>query len=164
MMQTVAKLTDTMFRPALGVLAAGLLLSVTACGPSEGSQAAQQAEAEQTQDQRDPKQWAAQQFNEEQWGAPGVTQASGGLGPGAGLDFTPENPGLYNIGLVCEGADSMTITVTAAASELETKSVDCGSEVTTTMELPASKVLIAVEGSSEAKGMWAMAVASSKAP
>jgi hypothetical protein len=163
MMQTVAKLTDTMFRPALGVLAAALLLSVTACGPSEGSRAAKQAEAEQTQDQRDPEEWAAQQFNEEQWGAPGVTQASGGLGPGAGLDFTPENPGSYNIGMVCEGTNSMTITVKAADGEIGTGSADCGSEVTTTMELPASKVTIAVEGS-EAKGMWALALASSKAP
>ena len=146
------------FRPALGALAATLLLSVTACGPLGMS-----LEAEDTQDQRDPEEWANQQFGEEQWGAPGVHRASGGIGPGAGLEFTPEKAGWYSIGMVCEGASSMTVTVTAAGGDLGTGSTDCGSEVTTTMELPVSKVTIAVENA-EAKGLWALAVAPAEAP
>ena len=35
--------------------------------------------------------------------------------------------------------------------------------MTTTMELPASRVMIAVEGA-ETKGMWALAVAPTEAP
>lgn len=133
-------------RPALGALAAALLLTVTACGPSP-----------------DPGEWAKQQFNEKHWGAPGVHSAAGGIGPGAGMDFTPGNPGWYDIGMACEGTDSMTVTVTSADGELGTGNTDCGSEVTTTMELPASQITIAVEGK-ETQGQWAIAIAPAEAP
>jgi hypothetical protein len=148
-------------RPALGALAAALLLSVTACGPVGVSQ-----EPEETQGQHDPEEWANQQFSEERWGAPGVHRASGGLGgPGseAGLEFTPEKAGWYDIGMVCAGASSITVTIAATGGELGAGSTGCGSAVTTTMELPASKVTIAVEGA-EARGTWALAVVSSGAP
>jgi hypothetical protein len=65
--------------------------------------------------------------------------------------------------MACEGANSIIVTATADGGALGTGSTDCGSEVTTTMELPASKVMIAVEGAA-AKGMWALAVAPAKAP
>jgi hypothetical protein len=148
-------------RPAFGALAAILLLSVTGCGPLGMS-----LEAEDTQEQRDPEEWANQQFGEKQWGMPGVHRGSGGVGgpgSGTGLEFTPEKAGWYGIGMVCEGANSITVTVTATESELGTGSTDCGSAVTTTMELPASKVTITVENA-EAKGLWALAVAPGDAP
>jgi hypothetical protein len=148
-------------RPALGALAAALLLSVTACGPAGVS-----LEAEDNQVQRDPAEWENQQFNEEKWGLPGVYRAGGGIGgPGSetGLEFTPATAGWYLIGMVCQGASSMTVTATASGDALGTGSTDCGSEVTTTMELPASRVMIAVEGA-ETKGMWALAVAPTEAP
>ena len=113
--------------------------------------------------QRNPDQWADQQFSEERWGAPGVVRTAGGIGPGAGLEFTPKKAGWYDIGMACEGATSLTVTVTAAGDVLATGSTDCGSEVTTKMELPASKVSVAVEAT-EANGMWAMAVAPTDAP
>ena len=147
------------FRPALGALAAALLLSVTACGPLGMS-----LEAEGSETHTDLEAWANQQFSEKQWGAPDVNRASGGLGPGAGMEFTPEKAGWYSIGMACGGgASSMTVTVTAADGDLGTGSTDCSSEVTTTMELPASKVTIAVEGA-ETKGMWALAVAPTETP
>jgi hypothetical protein len=123
-------------------------------------------EAEDAQDQRDPAEWENQQFSGEQWGLPGVHRAGGGIGgPGSetGLEFTPAKAGWYLIGMACEGASSITVTVTAGGGALGTGSTDCGSEVTTTMELPASKVMIAVEGA-ETKGMWALAVAPTEAP
>jgi len=149
------------FRPALGALAAAVLLSVTACGPLGVSPV-----GEDTQNQHNPEEWAYQQFGEEQWGAPGVHRASGGIGGSgseAGLEFTPEKAGWYGLGMACEGASFITVTVTATDGELGTGSTDCGSTVTTTMELPAGKIKIAVEGA-EAKGLWALAVAPAEAP
>ncbi len=148
-------------RPALGASAAVLLLSVTACGPLGVS-----LEAEGTQVQRDPAEWENQQFSEAKWGLPGVHRAGGGIGgPGSetGLEFTPSMAGWYLIGMACEGASSITVTAAASGDVLGTGSADCGSEVTTTMELPASRVMIAVEGA-ETKGMWALAVAPTEAP
>ncbi|MEV7647846.1 hypothetical protein [Arthrobacter sp. NPDC089319] len=148
-------------RPVFGALAAALLLSVTACGPLGVT-----PETANTQVQRDPDEWVNQQFSGGKWGPPGVYRAGGGIGgPGdeTGLEFTPAKPGWYRIGMVCEGASSMTVTATASGEALGTGSTDCGSEVTTTMELPASKVMIAVEGA-EAQGMWALAVAPTEAP
>jgi hypothetical protein len=148
-------------RPALGALATVLLLSVTACGPMGVS-----PEAGETQDQPDPEDWAKQQFSDRRWGTPGAHRASGGLGgPGskAGLEFTPGKAGWYAVGMACEGATSITVTVAATDGVLGDGSTDCGSAATTTMELPASKVSIAVEGA-EAGGMWALAVAPTAAP
>jgi hypothetical protein len=145
-------------RPALGAVAAAVLL-LTACSPASTSQ-----ETEAAPTQRDPDEWVNQQFSEERWGGPGVHRAAGGIGPGSdgGLDFTPEKAGWYDIGMVCEGANSITVTVAAADGELGTGSTDCGSAVTTTIELPASKVSIAAEGTGS--GMWAVAVAPAEAP
>jgi hypothetical protein len=148
-------------RPALGALAGALLLSVAACGPMGVS-----PEAEEAQDQPDPEEWGSRQFSDQRWGAPGAHRASGGLGsPGseAGLEFTPEKAGWYAVGMACEGSTSITVTVTAADGVLGDGSTDCGSAVTTTMELPAGKVSIAVEGA-EAGGLWALAVAPTAAP
>ncbi|WP_262104832.1 hypothetical protein [Arthrobacter sp. Marseille-P9274] len=146
-------------RTALWAMAAALLLSVTACGPVSVS-----LETEGTQTQRDPDEWVNQQFSGERWGGPDVHRAAGEIGPGSdgGLEFTPEKAGWYDIGMVCEGASSITVTVAAADDELGTGSTDCGSAVTTTMELPASKVSIAAEGTGS--GMWAVAIALAEAP
>jgi hypothetical protein len=110
----------------------------------------------------DPQsEWVNQQFSEERWGAPGVLRAAGGIsspGTETGLDFTPSKPGWYDIGMACEGASSIAVTVTATNSELGNRSTDCGSTATTTVELPASQVRIEVVGA-EPRGMWALAVA-----
>ncbi|MGF9662062.1 hypothetical protein AAIH25_09355 [Arthrobacter crystallopoietes] len=113
--------------------------------------------------EHDPYEWANQQFGEERWGAPGVHRASGGIGPEAGLKFTPEKAGRYDIAMACKNARSITVTAKAADGDLGTGSTDCGSTVTTTMQLPVSEVTIAVEGT-EAKGMWALAVSLSDGP
>lgn len=160
-MRTVAKMTA-------GVV---VLLALDGCsnddstlgGPPGASMKAADAKTEGAETQRDPDQWASQQFNEERWGAPGVVRTSGGMGPGAGLEFTPKKAGWYDIGMACEGATSLTVTVTAAGNVLGTGSTDCGSEVTTKMELPGSKVSVAVEAT-EVNGNWAMAVAPTDAP
>jgi hypothetical protein len=148
-------------RPALVALASALLLSATACAPFGVS-----TEAQETQGQRDPEEWAKQQFSEERWGTPGAYSAAGGLdghGSEAGLEFTPEKAGWYAVGMACEGASSITVTVAAADGVLGDGSTDCASAVTTTMELPAGKITMTVEGA-EAKGMWALAVAPTDAP
>ncbi|MCW2131925.1 hypothetical protein [Arthrobacter sp. VKM Ac-2550] len=160
-MRTVAKMTA-------GVV---VLLALAGCssddqtpgGPPGVSTEAEDAKTGDAETQRDPDQWANQQFNEERWGAPGVHRASGGIGPGAGLEFTPKTAGWYDIGMACEGATSLTVTITAAGDVLGTGSTDCGSQVTTKMELPASKVSVAVEAT-EVNGMWAMALAPTDAP
>ncbi|SDR04370.1 hypothetical protein [Arthrobacter crystallopoietes] len=144
-------------RPALGALTASLIFLLTACGSAGTSQEAAPPV------EQDPNEWAKQQFGEKRWGAPGVHSAAGGIGPGAGMDFTPGNAGWYDIGMACEGTDSMTVTVTSADGDLGTGNTDCGSEVTTTMELPASQITIAVEGT-ETQGQWAIAIAPAEAP
>ncbi|WP_262103454.1 hypothetical protein [Arthrobacter sp. Marseille-P9274] len=147
-------------RPAIGALATALLLAVAACGPAGVS-----LEAEGATTQPALTEWANQQFNEERWGEPGVHQGAGGIGPGSdgGLEFTPGKAGWYAIGMACEGAESIAVTVTVADGDLGTGNTSCGSEVRTTMELPASKVTIAVEGA-EDSGMWALAVTPADAP
>jgi hypothetical protein len=146
-------------RPALGALAAAVLL-LTACGPATTSQ---KTEAAPTQNKRD--EWVNQQFSEERWGAPGVHRASAGIGPGSdgGLEFTPERAGRYDIGMACEGTSSIAITVASADGNLGSGGTDCGSVMTSTMELPVGKVTIKVEGE-EGAGMWALAVAPADAP
>lgn len=144
-------------RPVLGALA--LILPLAACGPVVS------LEAEDSPAQHDPHEWANQQFGEELWGSPGAHRAAGGIGRGneAGMEFTPSKAGWHSIGMACEGTSSITVTVTAIDNVLGSGSTDCGSAVTTKMELPASQVTISVEGV-EARGMWAIAVAPTEAP
>jgi hypothetical protein len=144
-------------RYAYGVGA--MLLSLTAC--SSGGVPADPA----TQAGRDRDEWVNQQFSEERWGSPNVHMASAGIGIGSdgGLEFTPKKAGWHDIGMACEGAGSITVTVATAAGDLGTGSTSCGLESLTKMELPVSKVTIRVEGA-EDSGTWALAVVPGEAP
>jgi hypothetical protein len=146
-------------RPTTGVLAAAMLLSLTAC--SSGGVPADPA----TQAGRDRAEWVNQQFSEERWGSPNVHMASAGIGTGSdgGLEFTPKKSGWHDIGMACEGAGSITVTVAAAEGELGSGTASCGIEALTKMELPVSKITISVEGA-EDSGTWALAVAPGDTP
>jgi hypothetical protein len=143
-------------RPVLSALAVVLLMPVTACTHGGTGPAPSAA---------DPGQWANQQFNEERWGAPGTATASGGITPGseAGTQFTPSVAGWHAIGIACKGPSSITVTVSNADGELGSGTVGCGTEVTTTMELPVGQVTITVTRATT-RGMWALAVAPTDAP
>lgn len=109
--------------------------------------------------------WASQQFNEERWRSPGASMASGYITPGreVGTQFTPTAAGWHAIGIACQGPGSITVTVSNADGELGSGTVGCGSEVTTTMELPVGQVTITVDRATS-RGMWALAVAPTDAP
>ncbi|WP_336713065.1 hypothetical protein [Arthrobacter sp. USHLN218] len=124
-------------RPVLSSLAMALLLAVTACtGGTEDAPSA-----------ADHGDWASQQFNEERWGSPGASIASGYITPGSevGTQFTPTAAGWQAIGIACQGPGSVTVTVSNADGELGSGTVGCGTEVTTTMELPVGQVTITVD-------------------
>lgn len=139
--------------------AGALLLFPTACS----SGGVPTDPASQTGSDRDA--WLNRQFSEERWGGPDVHRAAAGIGPGSdgGLEFTPAKAGWHDIGMACEGAGSISVTVSAAEGDLGTGTATCGLESLSTMQLPVSKVTISVEGA-EDSATWALAVAPGDAP
>lgn len=135
-----------------------LLLSMTACVGGDSAESAGQHET-------DPGTWAQEILGEGLWQGDGVSAGAGGIAPGAdaGLTLSPQNPGWNSITMACKGPSSMSVKITGSDGEISSGMTPCGTPVTTTVELPAGRIDITV-AAVNAKGMWALAIASTEAP
>lgn len=97
--------------------------------------------------------------------APGAWGASGGLVPHreSGLEFAPEQAGWHRITMVCDGSGSMRLAISVSGEALGSGETDCGTPVSTTMELPAGTLSVTAYGA-DAEGVYAVAIAPAKAP